>query len=204
METVFRYFAALYASRAASTFIKEGRHIVTMLTGNPYVTNPTPPLADVTVHLDTLEALELAAHHGPKGSVSKRNAALLVVRSDLRQLKACVQAAADADITHAQAIIESAGMYVTTLAHKAKAELAFRYGSGVGELELLTRALQGQGCYQWQMSADQKTWTDLPQTVTASTTVTGLTPATVYYFRCRTFTAAGYSTWSPTVSAIAH
>ena len=37
-----------------------------------------------------------------------------------------------------------------------------------------------------------------------SATVTGLTPATVYYFRFRTQTIDGLSEWSAPVSIIAH
>jgi hypothetical protein len=54
------------------------------------------------------------------------------------------------------------------------------------------------------MSLDQKVWSDLPATVKASTLVSGLTPATIYYFRFRTLRAAGLSDWSIVVSLIAH
>src|SRR4051812_38472589 len=91
METVYRYFAAMYASRAVPQFVKECRFVVVKMTGNAYIPNPNPVLTLVTSHIDTLEAKEQAAHHGPKGSIAIRNDALLVVRGDMRQLKSCVQ-----------------------------------------------------------------------------------------------------------------
>src|SRR5580700_6089601 len=132
MEPVYRYFAALYGSRVVTTYVKECRTVVTKMTGNAYFPTTTPLLSLVSTHLDALEAAELAAHKGPKGSTAVRNDALLVVRGDMRQLMACVQIAADADITHAQTIIESAGMYVAKSRARAKPALAARYGSVSG------------------------------------------------------------------------
>jgi hypothetical protein len=204
MEPVYRYFAALYGSRVVTTYVKECRTVVSKMTGNAYFPTTTPLLTLVSTHLDALEAAELAAHNGPKGSAAVRNDALLVVRGDMRQLKAGVQSAADADVTHAQTIIESAGMYVAKRAVTAKQVLAARYGSVPGEVNLDAKAFKGQGSYQWQMSLDGKTWSGLPGTVKASTVVSGLTAATIYYFQVRTLTAAGLSAWSTIVSIIAH
>jgi hypothetical protein len=201
MDT-YRYFAALYASRAVSEYLKECRHIVSKMTGNSYFPAPNPSLTLVTTHLDTLEDTELAAHHGPKGSIATRNVALLVVRGDMRMLKSGVQLAADADITHAQVIIESSGMYVTTRTRKGKAQLAARYGGAPGLVILDAKAIDGQGSYQWQMCSDGKTWLDLPPGVEASTLVTGLTPVMLYSFRFRTLTKVGLSDWSTPVTFI--
>jgi hypothetical protein len=204
MDIVYRYLAAMYASRAVSKFIKESRVVVDKTGKSSAVTNVNPPLAQVTLHIDALEAAEQVAHHGPKGSVAIRNAALLVVRGDMRQIKSCVQVAADNDVTHAQEIIEGCGLYVSQRPVKAKPPLGARYGDAPGLVHLDAMAIKGQGSYQWQMSSDQKSWSDLPPTVNASTSVSGLTPATVYYFRFRTLTRAGFSDWSTAVSIIAH
>jgi hypothetical protein len=58
--------------------------------------------------------------------------------------------------------------------------------------------------YRWQMSTDQQTWTDLPESFKTKTTVEGLAPATTYAFRLRTVTKSGPSDWSPPVTIIAH
>jgi hypothetical protein len=201
---VYRYFAALYSSQAVPQYLKECRFVVTKMTGNPYFPTTNPALPVVTEHLDTLEDTELAAHNGPKGSIATRNVALLVVRGDMRLLKSGVQVAADADITHARDIIESAGMYVWTRAQKGKPDLAARYGGAPGLVILDAKAIDGQGSYQWQMSSDGTNWTDLPPSVEASVLVSGLTPVMLYSFRFRTLTKVGYSDWSTPVSIITH
>ena len=126
------------------------------------------------------------------------------LRGDMRQLKSGVQVVADNNITHAQEIIESAGMYFMKRLKRAKTPIAVRYGGGLGLVELLAKAISGKGSYEWQMSSNQVDWMDLPPTVKASTSVSGLTPATIYYFRFRTLTVTGYSDWSIAISYIAH
>jgi hypothetical protein len=202
MDTVHRYFAAAYLSRIVPILIKECRTMVTCLTANVYVPNPNPPVAEVTIHIDDLEKKEELAHNGPKGSAAVRNDALLVVRGDIRLLTGCVQIAADADISHAQTIIESAGMYVTTRSRLGKPDLAARYGGAPGVAFLDAKALKVQGSYEWQMSTGQE-WTNLPPSVTATVQVTGLTPVTIYSFRFRTLTVKGFSEWSMVVTYLA-
>jgi hypothetical protein len=204
MEAVFRYYVALYLARPVPQFSKECWTIVGKMTVSPHFTNLAALLADATSHLDTLDAAEIAAHHGPKGAVATRNAARLVVRGDMLQLKGGVQVAADSDLTHGKEIIEGAGMYAVIRGKKGKADLFVQYGGALGEVVLFAKAFQGQGVYEWQMSGDQLVWADLPQTVYATTTVTGLPVATVQYFRYRTFTKAGHSAWSSAVSIIVH
>jgi hypothetical protein len=49
-------------------------------------------------------------------------------------------------------------------------------------------------------SLDGKTWTSWPETLKASATMAGLTPAQTYSFRFRTLTHAGASDFSQVVS----
>jgi hypothetical protein len=58
--------------------------------------------------------------------------------------------------------------------------------------------------YRWQMSTDQATWTDLPESFITKSTVEGLTPATLYSFRLKTVTRKGPSEWSQPVTILAH
>jgi hypothetical protein len=41
---------------------------------------------------------------------------------------------------------------------------------------------------RWQMSTDQTTWTDLPESFLTNSIVEGMAPATVYSFRLKTMT----------------
>jgi hypothetical protein len=202
METFFRYFAALYLAKPVPLFSKECRVVVTKMKASPRFSSLSALLDDTETHLDSLDAAEIVAHNGPKGSAAKRNAARLVVRGDMLQLKSGVQVAADADGTHATEIIEESGMYVVIRGKKGKPDLSAVRGGAVGLVDLFARRIKGQGVYEWQMSVDQVVWSDLPKTVYASTSVAGLTPMTTVYFRYRTFTKAGYSPWSAAVSII--
>jgi hypothetical protein len=204
MDAVFRYIAAIYASRIIAQYIHQCRVIVTKLTGNALVPNPGISLALVTQHLDTLEAAEKGTLGGPKGSAADRNAALFVVRGDMRQLRTGVQTAADADIVNSKGIIEGTGMFAVKRVAPTKPALAAKYVGVPGLLLLIAKAILGARSYHWQMSVDSKVWSDLAPTGDASTTVSGLTPATMYYFRFRTFAKAGYSDWSTVITAIAH
>lgn len=204
MNPVYRYFVALYASKSVPQFVKLCRAIVAKMTGNAYFPSPTPALTLVLAHIDALDTAEQATHKGSPAATTDRNAKLMVVRSDMRQLKACVQIVADANIADSQLIIESAGMAVVKKTIRTKPNLAARYGKVPTAVVLHAKAVKGRVWYQWQMSTDEKAWTDLPATLKATSPVTGLTPATVYFFRFRTQTVAGLSDWSTAVSIIAH
>jgi hypothetical protein len=204
MDAICRYTAALYiVDRSVAEYITQGRVIVAKTAMSAYITNPTPSLVLVTQHLDTLEGAAKAAFQGPKSATAARNAALFVVRCDLRQLKSCVQAAADADVVHSQAIIESTGFRAVRPGSWTKPDIAVKHGPVPGAVVVTVRAFQGKGSHHWQMSTDQKTWIDLPETTSAKTTVVGLTAGTLYAFRHRTLTRIGLSEWSTVVTIIA-
>ena len=79
-----------------------------------------------------------------------------------------------------------------------------RWGANAGTVALSAKAVKSRRVqYGWQMSVDQKTWTNLPTTLKASTVVSGLTAGTVYYFRVQTQTVAALSDWSAIVSILA-
>ena len=85
---------------------------------------------------------------------------------------------------------------------RTKLPTSAKHGGAPGRVVLDTRALPKPVQYRWQMSTDQKTWTDLPETFTTKTTVEGLVPATVYSFRLRTVTRNGSSEWSSPVTVV--
>jgi hypothetical protein len=204
MAGIKRVYAALDEVKEPSGFASQCEGIVGKLTNNADVQNPTPALNVVTGHISDLRGTIKDAIDGPKGKVQERNVALGRLRSDARQLKAAVQAAADANPERATAIIESAGFRVSKRAPKVKPPIAARYGKVPAVAILDAKAPTRKATYFWSMSTDQKTWVDLPQTMVHKTTVPGLTAATVYYFRVRTLTTAGMSEWSMVATFIAH
>ncbi len=205
MSTVYRYLAALYAARQVPQYLKQCQSIVAKIGENPIFASAPLSQAQLTTNLEALAAAEVDAHQGLPGAAAVRNAKLMIVRSDMRQLKGYVQGVADANLADAMVIIESAGMSVAKKGVRTKSALTARHGKVPTTSLLYAKAdKKKRVSYQWQRSVDQVTWIDLAATVHASTLVTGLTPATIYYFRFRTLTSAGLSEWSAAVSFIAH
>ena len=204
MPTVKRVFAAIKGSKQIPLYIKLCYVILAKMTGNAALPKPPVSMADALAHLEDLEKAEQLAHKGPKGAAQDRNVKLGIVRSDMRQLKEYVQSVADSAGAAGAAIIEGAGMTVSKKPERTKAPFAARYGVIPGRVRLDVKAVRRPVTFYWQMSTDQKTWTSLPDTPYARTTIDGLTAATVYYFRFRTLTKDGVSDWSLVISILAH
>ncbi len=180
------------------------RSVVTMMTGNQNFPAPMPPLSDVSTYLDTLEAREELVRKGGKGMVPLRNVALRKAHTSMTLIRAYVQSVANREPEQAEAIVLGAGMNVGKPRTRTKLPVEVRHGNAVGEVVLDARALPPPVQYRWQMSTDQATWTDLPETFRTKSVVEGLVPATIYSFRLRTVTNNGPSEWSPPVSIVAH
>ena len=59
---------------------------------------------------------------------------------------------------------------------------------------------EGSGAHEWRMSTDGTTWALLPASFTAKTSVSNLTPGTVYYFQNRRMLTNGEKTeWCQSV-----
>jgi len=200
---ISRLRATMRKARGIPKYSKQGRVVVNKMTNNNNVPNPPVPLADAEKHLDELDKAEQLAQNGPIGAAADRDSKLVVVMSDMDQLMTYTEAQANANPEKGQAIIEGAGFFCIKRIVPSKPDFAAKHGKGTGEANLVAKAKKGGKTYYWQMSTDQTSWTDLPPTVFASTSVSGLTPATIYHFRFRTLSAEGFSDWSATVSLIA-
>jgi hypothetical protein len=64
-----------------------------------------------------------------------------------------------------------------------------------GQVHLVARAIGRKATYYWQYSTDGVTWTNVPATLVAKTTLSGLDAATMYHFRFRTLSTAGEGGW---------
>jgi hypothetical protein len=205
MNTITTVIAVLPESpHVVSRYLMACRLIVTMMTDNQNFPTPTPPLAEVSADLEALEASEGLAKKGGKGMVQQRDVVLRKVHHKMTMLKAYVQSAANAEPDQAEAIVHSAGMSVGKPRTRTKLPVEVKYGDAVGKVVLDAKALPQPVQYRWQMSTDQKTWTDLPESFKTKSVVEGLVPATIYSFRLRTVTKNGPSEWSPPVTIVAH
>jgi hypothetical protein len=206
-NTSHRIIVTLKVPTHVADMVKLAQAIVAALTGNASFPNPTPSLATVSSQitaLDTAETAETAVTQTrAKGTVQTRNVARAALVTSLHQLKAYVQQVSDANPEQASAIIASAGLGVRKAASGTKAAFAATAGPVSGAMHLVAKAVAHRASYDWQWSSDGgKTWTSVPSTLQARTTITGLPVATTCSFRFRTVTKTGESDWSQPVALV--
>jgi hypothetical protein len=200
-----RTLAVLKHPQQVTALIAYSRTILTSMSGNKLFPSPKPPLTDIKSATDDLEKAQFAAvarTHGAAGQRNEKRAALL---AKLELLKDYVQQLVDADQPNAVTIISAASMRVRKVPTRAKKVFAATPGAVQGSVKLSTPSAGTRVSYDWQVSADAgKTWTLLPTTLQARTTVTGL-PVGSYVFRFRVVTAkAGAGDWSNPVAITLH
>jgi hypothetical protein len=202
MATIIRVLVALLLPKSVPALIKRAQGVVAALTNNAAFPSPTPPLATVTAHINTLATMEVAAGTRASGTAAARDDQLRIVVADLHQLKGYVQAVADQNPESAAALITSAGMSTRKAPVRSKAPLAIKQGPVSGSIALVAKAAAKRAAYAWQWSLDQKTWTTLPDTLQAKTTASGFTPGVMVYARSRAVLATGEGDWSQVVCLI--
>jgi hypothetical protein len=168
------------------------RSIVQSMTGSVWFPSPQPPLAAIDAALGALDTAQTATLTRAKGTTEVRDEKKLALVSLLQQLLSYIQATADANPENAASIIESAGIFVER-SRPSSARVFTATPGGVSGTVVLSvpRAARG-AAYEWAYSLDAgMTWTDLPVTVKASTTITGLPRGVQALFRYRPVTTTG-------------
>jgi hypothetical protein len=201
-KSIHRSTVTLSLPKSVPALIVYALGIVKRMTGNASFPDPTPTLAVVTAAIDDLRTAETAALSRIKGAAAARNekrAALVVL---LQQLRAYIQATADAEAaTKAAPVIESAGVAVRkTPTRRARAFVA-KPGHVSGAATVVAATAARRASYEWQYSSDGgKTWLTAPATLQAKTTVSGLQPGSTVHFKYRPVTKTGEGDWSQAVS----
>jgi hypothetical protein len=168
--------------------------------------DPDPPLPQFLADIGAYEDGQTKAAGRGKGAAKARNAKKRKVRQDLRRVRDYVQVIAEGAETPdaAAAIITTAFLSVKKKGSRSKPELAAKYTGLPGEVLLVAKAVAPNAAYFFQYSVNLRDWVDVPETMTAKTLVTGLTPATVYHFRFRAISRKGRRDWSQIVSLLVH
>ncbi len=134
------------------------------------------------------------------GTAAARNAALIVVITDLHSILTMVQNKADVNLANAVNMIQNAGFGVK------KAKALIKQQNDALNTEILGTVLltaDAGGHHEWQMSKDTTTIINLPATPTAKTHVQNLTPGDVWYFRNhKVNTKKATFNWSPWVKLL--
>ena len=186
-----------------------------MMTNNPNFPTPypsnTPALAAVTADITVLETAESLALTKAKGAAEARDVKKGVVLKDLYALLRYVQGQADNIPASAEAIITSSGFDVKKSAEHVKAPFEAVNGTVSGTVLLRAKSAGKRASYEWQMmpappsksmDAEAPGWTNLPSTLVAKTSVSGLTPGSIMSFRFRAVLPTGESSWSQSVSIV--
>jgi hypothetical protein len=182
-----------------------GQHVVTCMTANAKVKSPNPPLLAITAACAALDVSQ-AAMPGNKAATAQRDAdwlaLLLLLRHELDYVSSVAEQ--QTNPADAAAVITGSGFSVRKDGTHNKDALAAKYGLASGDVKLEAKAVSPDASYYWQWSTDMVNWQSLPETKKASTTLSGLTPATKYYFRFRALTRKGMSDWSQIISLLVH
>jgi hypothetical protein len=176
------------------------------LVNNVYVTSTNPSLAIFLQDIAAYQSSQTAAAGRGKGAAKLRNAKRKKVKDDLKHIRDSVQTVVDqqTSLADAQAVAESAFMSIKQVAPRSKPELAVTIAGLPGVVKLDAKAVAREASYYWQYSLDGRSWTSVPETLKHVTVISGLTSATVYYFRFRALTRKGMLDWSQVVSLLVH
>jgi hypothetical protein len=202
-KTIIKHMqAVLKMPKRIGDKLTKAQTIVAKMTGNAYFPAPTPSLATVQAHLQTLVSDESGALSKGIGMVAARDVSLEVVVRDLQGLTLYVQGIADANPDKAAEIIESSGLSVKKSSPRKRSDLTVKNGPNSGTVILVARGAGARSAHNWQISKDQITWIDLPTTIAAKTEVVGLTYGSTEYFRHRAVIATGTEAWTNPVSIL--
>jgi hypothetical protein len=166
------------------------------------------PAAFAALQTDTAayDAANVAALGGGKAMTAARTAARKKVVADLFHVRDYVQGLAEllASPADAAALIVLAGLHIKKTGKRNKPPISAKNGPTSGSVVLDALRVATIAVYLWQFSLDQKSWSNVPQTMKARLTVTGLTPGQVYYFRFSAQTRKGLVDFSQIVSLMVH
>ena len=204
MRSLTLFIPIIPPRMSVDEYVAYCKHCVTCMTNHPVLTDPNPALTVVSDHIQALADRQEAVRAGGNCVTQKRDEARDVVDRDMRSLKIYVRGVSESLPSQAEQIILSSGFDIAQKSTRIKPLLHAKRGLISGSAVVETKRVTGPVQYQWQVSDDQSTWSDLPHTFKASTSVNGLAPLKVYWFRFRTLTKTGVSGWSAPVSLIVH
>lgn len=162
------------------------QEVQSKMTGNTYF--PTGWIAGTVTQgqfntdVAALVTAETNVKNKVPGAVPKRDAAFLVVKSDLAAIMAMVQLKVNSDPANGATIIEACGFFVKGTRGGQKRQNA-AFNTEILGTVLLTA--EGTGYHEWQMSKDKVTIVKHWVTSMAHTKEPGFVTGEVWYFRMK-------------------
>jgi hypothetical protein len=166
----------------------------TRLTGNVYITNPTPTVAVLDTAIQNHATLEL--NKSPATMAAVRSARR-TLRTYLHHEQSAVQIVVDtkATLNDAEPIAASVGMYLRVTTPHVWPDFGAYYGGIPGAVLLRVKQVNGATNY-WQHSTNQVDWFNTPESHKSRMLVTGLPVGQMCYFRTRRLVKDAYTEWS--------
>jgi hypothetical protein len=198
-----RFVVASKFPTSVVALLKYTQAFIAALTNNPNFSDASSVIASLQSAFKALDSAETSAKTRAIGTVAARDTAKAALLTALHGAKAYVQQKADANPEQATAIIESASLAVRKTPLRVKLGFTAKPGPVTGSVHLSARAAGRRASYEWEWSADGgKTWTLLPSTLQAKTTVPNLPVGTSCSFRFRPVTRTGEGDWSQVVAML--
>jgi hypothetical protein len=196
--------AVLLLPKSAKELLTFGKAVHDAMADNPSFPSPNPPLNVFKVHLDSLDGSETKAAARAKGAAMERDAMMKQVINDLFHLRDYVQGVAETIPIpeKAAAVITSAFMSIRKAPQRVTPPLTAKNTGVPGRVVLAAKPVAAVASYYWEHSSDQVTWTPVPETMQARTTIDGLPWAKVSHFRFRALTRTGKGDYSQVVSLL--
>ncbi len=196
--------AVLFLPRSAKDLLTVGKAVHDAMANNPSFPSPNPPLNVFKAKLNALDEAETKAAARTRGAATARDAFKKEVVNDLYHLRDYVQGVAEKIPLPetAAAVITSAFMRVKKVPQRVVPPLTAKNTGVPGQVALAAKTVAPVASYYWEYSFDQESWTPVPETLKASTTIDGLPWAKVSYFRFRALTRTGKGDYSPVVSLL--
>lgn len=196
--------AVLYLPRSAKELLTVGKAVHDAMANNPSFPSPNPPLNVFKAKLTALDEAETKAAARTWGAATARDALKKEVVNDMNHLRDYVQGVAEKIPLPetAAAVITSAFMRVKKVPQRVVPPLTAKNTGVPGQVALAAKTVAPVASYYWEYSFDQESWTPVPETLKASTTIDGLPWAKLTYFRFRALTRTGKGDYSPVVSLL--
>jgi hypothetical protein len=196
-----------YGPLSDDGFVSAGTAVYTGMKDNPHFPGPPVSPTDLKAGLDSLSALIALAKDGSKKVIAERKKQREAVTKMLRLDARYVEITSNGDM----AIFKTSGYEPapTTKAQPAPLPVpeikSIDHGANTGQIDIQIKKVPKAQGYELQHASVPPgglptNWTkDLVPGVRKPTTVSGLTPGTVYAFQVRAFGKLGYTDWSSPV-----
>jgi hypothetical protein len=177
------------------------------------IPTPNPSVASILAQVAVVNKAETLAKTKATGAAAARDVQRNILVGMMETELNTVQGVADtcAGLDQAIAVIQAGGLDVALVGQYTKPILAVTQATPGGPVTLnanataLTGRSQKGRFFNWQSTADGKTFVTLPSTPKVKTTVANLTPLSTYGFRvCVTNSDGTMGEWTQVISFLVH